>query len=236
MIGVMIISTGGPRYTQFIPALRDSLRAFFPPHQTILFTDAADDFGVDIKIPYSVSGWPIGTLMRYKAFLGARDILEQYDYLFYLDCDMKIMAPIDASEICGDGITAVIHPAWGIYPLGYEKNPKSLAYIAEEPRSPQYPDSNFVYYQGCVQGGKTQNYLDMCTLLSHNIDLDLTNGGYIAIRHDESHLNRYLADHPPAIALDPVYAFPQTSNAYSTVHGRQPRILHLEKDQEWKDK
>ena len=39
MIGVLLIATGGPRYTRFVPDLIKSLKRFFPPHEIVLFTD-----------------------------------------------------------------------------------------------------------------------------------------------------------------------------------------------------
>ena len=76
------------------------------------------------------------------------------------------------------------HPMF--YP--YERNKKSLAYIA--------PFKHFYYYAGgFLNGGTSDAYLKMIKTLSYNIRDDYKRG-IVAKVHDESHINAYLRYHP----------------------------------------
>ena len=72
----------------------------------------------------------------------------------------------------------------------YERNKKSLAYIAPHTKG------KYHYFLGGLNGGRTPEYLKMCETLAHNIRIDYDNG-IVAIYHDESHINRYFRDYPP---------------------------------------
>ena len=76
------------------------------------------------------------------------------------------------------------HPMF--YP--YERNKKSLAYIAPYGK-------NYTYYMGGLNGGTAEAYLNMIHTLAHNIRDDY-NRGIVAKVHDESHINAYLRKHP----------------------------------------
>jgi histo-blood group ABO system transferase len=65
------------------------------------------------------------------------------------------------------------------------------------------------YFAGGFNGGSSIEFLKMCDKISTNIEKDLQNG-YIAIWHDESHLNRYFLDNPPTKILDPGYCYPES--------------------------
>jgi hypothetical protein len=47
----------------------------------------------------------------------------------------------------------------------------------------------------------------MAQSIRKSIDTDIANG-VVALWHDESHLNRYLYDHPPAKTLTPAFCWP----------------------------
>ena len=225
MIGVLLIATGGPRYTRFVPDLIKSLKRFFPPHEIILFTDETFLPGI-FCIHQENLGWPLASLMRYRMFLDARDHLKKYDHLFYMDIDMLVKAPIQESEICGDGITAVLHPGYvGIPEKTYDRNPNCTANLR----------GNREYYQGCFQGGSRDAFLKMCQILHGNINRDEATGNR-AVWFDESHLNWYLYHNPPAIALSPVFACPEYTDNYPSVWDQIPRIVHLAKENQesWK--
>ena len=75
--------------------------------------------------------WPMGTLMRYHLFLQKEEELKDYDYIFYLDVDMRIVDKI-SDEILGKGLTAAQHPMYALAPSffpPYEPNAESTAYI-----------------------------------------------------------------------------------------------------------
>lgn len=241
-IAFILIATGGERYTQYLDPLVRSIEEYMPPrsyinifqeHETFLTTyhqNPTTGRGVN-WVPQPDLGWPRATLMRYHAILKQADLWKQYSHVFYMDIDMLVCKHIGDWEICSDGITAVTHPG---FPDSFERNPRSTAYVAGV-----HP-----YYQGCFVGGKTDSFLSMCDTITRNIDEDDRNG-LMAIWHDESHLNRYLIDNPPAKVLSPSYAFPalhylkEPEKWMNGIHPSQfePKIRHLEKvDQgKWKN-
>src|SRR3990167_7574020 len=86
----------------------------------------------DVKIfPTEPVEWPMPTLLRYNMFLQQEEELSKYDYIFYIDVDMRITDWI-GEEILGDGLTAAEHPMYALrsnYYPPYEPNPDSSAYI-----------------------------------------------------------------------------------------------------------
>jgi histo-blood group ABO system transferase len=227
----MLIATGGEHYMQYVPPLMESLKKFFPPHEVVLFTDSDAHYDRCWKVFQPNLGWPRATLMRYHAMLGAEDLLSSYDQLFYMDIDMLMVNPVAGEEIWSNGITAVTHPG---YPNSFERRPQSRACVVGD-----HP-----YYQGCFQGGDSKAFLEMCRVLARNIDIDLANLGGDkpwAIWHDESHMNRYLLDHPPAKVLTPAYCLPIEKYLVHPERwqtpGWVPKILHIEKvnQGEWKN-
>jgi hypothetical protein len=217
-IAVILIATG-KRYEEHIAPCIASLREFFPPCDIILFTDdKTTTFGAK-KFDYPDLGWPDATMMRYHAIYEKRGHLLCYDQIFYMDVDMRIVSKIELNEIYANGITAVIHP---YFPDTFERRQESSAYIAE--------DATATYYQGCFVGGATGAFLQMCRVISQNIDTDKEKG-LTAVWFDESHLNRYLHDNPPGKVLSRAYAWPEGWTAI-----KDPKIVHVEKnDQSWKD-
>ena len=69
-------------------------------------------------------------------------------------------------------------------------------------------------------------------IMRKNIEDDF-NRNYIAIWNDESHWNKYLFDHSPAIVLNPSYIYPDSliSEYYVKAWGRNysPKIMTLTK-------
>ena len=82
----------------------------------------------------------------------------------------------------------------------YETNEKSSACVG--------PNEGDRYYIGAFWGGGAPQVLQMSATLRHNLERDLAQAGYVAVWHDESHLNRYFIDHPPK-RLPPSYCYPE---------------------------
>lgn len=60
------------------------------------------------------------------------------------------------------------------------------------------------YYAGGFFGGLYENFVAACKQTAEAIETDLANyAPYIALWHDESHMNRYFIDHPPSVRLTP---------------------------------
>jgi histo-blood group ABO system transferase len=212
-IGHIVIATN--KYIEFVqPLLASSMRYFLPKHETtmFLFTNTKGIPGA-VTIEQEHYPWPGMTLRRYEIFWNNRDILKNMDYLYYTDVDMLFVGSV-GDEILGD-LTATIHPGYyntSPHLLPYEKNPRSTAYVRSSERHR--------YFAGGFNGGKRDNYLDMAKTIYSNIQKDFEHG-YVAIWHDESHLNRYFIDHPPGVVLDPSYCFPKDAvwareNPYKT--------------------
>lgn len=195
---LLLIATG-ESYHQYIRPLLASADEFFVPHETLLLTDCPNDFGVH-QVYKANAGYPETTLKRYHSFLEYGDFISQFDNCFYIDIDALFVKPVGA-EIFSDGITATLHHGYLHKPISsvIERNPQSAAYLP----------SASSYYCGGFNGGASATYLGMADAICAGIDADARKK-IVAMWHDESHLNKYLAMHPPAKVLDSSYGYPET--------------------------
>lgn len=223
---LLVIATG-QRYHQYIRSLIESAKKYFVPHDVILWTDSLEKFDDHVwSAPKECLGFPEETLRRYHTFLEQGWLLKQYDQLFYCDVDMLFVAPV-GEEVFSDGITACTHPGYSGSCGTPERNPNSLAAIPF--------DADNKYFCGGFNGGERRAFLDMATEIAWRVDYD--NGkGVMAVWHDESHLNKFLFEHPPAKVLDPSYCYPQDASDYykqkwaAAGLNPTPKILALTKD------
>ena len=176
--------------------------------------------------------------MRYSMFLQKEEELKEYDYIFYMDVDMRIVNVV-GDEILGDGLTMAEHPMYALrkeYVPPYEPNSESSAYI---PRLSQIvveggsPRLKPLYAAGGFQGGKANLFIEAMKTMRGTIDKDF-NKNYTAIWNDESHWNRYLYDYKgPLVALSPSYIYPDSliNEYYIKLWGRNypPKIVTLTK-------
>jgi len=241
-IGLCIMATG--KYITFVRTLLDSAQHYFcPQHQRtyFIFTDAMfssgkerHDLALLLEAPYHGNiviveqkrlGWPYDTLMRFAVYHDHSFLFEDMDYVFATDADMLFVG-VEGDEILSDRV-ATQHPGfiknkplWGdIAP--YDRNPLSTAYIPY--------DSGEYYFAGGFYGGITAEFNKMSAIITRNIMTDLEHHNYIAVWHDESHLNRYFIDNKPTIMLDRSYCYPE--------NGQQkgypdclPKLLALDKN------
>lgn len=182
--------------------------------------------------------WPYPTLMRYHYFLEQEEYLKKFDYLFYIDLDMRVVNVV-GDEILGKGLTAAQHPMYALSPnlwYPYEPNPESSAYIKTPGRltigDKGKPVFQPLYAAGGLQGGTTEEFIKAMRWMKQSTDKDFTKN-YIARWNDESHWNRYLFDNPPDVVLSPAYVHPDSMVAeyYNKIWGRSytPRIITLTK-------
>jgi histo-blood group ABO system transferase len=151
-----------------------------------------------------------------------KDFISQFDYCYYFDVDMGIVDKV-GDEILSD-LVATQHPYQTFYPKeqrSYDKNSKSLAYVA-----PGEEGEN--YYAGGFNGGSTKCFLEMSEVIADRVNKDLENG-VIALWHDESHMNRYLIDNPPTLSLTPSYCFAE-EQMKNPQYPYEPKIIALKKN------
>ncbi len=235
-IGLCIVATG--RYITFVQPLLDSAEKYFCPTDKktyFIFTDASEsDLRPLSDSPYKDKivllfqkrlGWPYDTLMRFSIYDFYKDFFAATDYMFATDADM-LFVDIEKDEILHDRV-ATQHPGfeknrplWGGEPP-YDRNPNSTAYIPH--------NLGNHYFAGGFYGGKTSEFIRMITTLTHNILTDLEQHKYIALWHDESHLNRYFIDNIPSIILDRSYCYPENGQQKG-YPACSPKLLALDKD------
>lgn len=196
-VAILYICTG--KYNQFFKGFYDSCEKFFLKDianlEYFVFTDDMNlCSAANVHLIKRVCrGFPLDSLFRFDMFLQVKDQLKHFDYIYFFNANAQLLRPI-GKEILPDSTGL----AMGIWPgrrehqhpmfYPYERNKKSLAYVAPHGKS-------YTYYMGGLNGGTSQAYLAMIEQLSHNILEDYSNG-IVACFHDESHINAYLRTHP----------------------------------------
>ncbi len=220
-VGLCIMATG--KYTQFIKPLVESAEEYFCKNHVVtyfVFTDGQleESNGHVVKIYQERLGWPHDTLKRFEVYHKNQGQLAQMDYLFAIDADMLFVDNF-GDEILKERV-ATQHPGFVGKRGTYETNPFSIACVGS--------DEGEYYFAGGFYGGSVKEFLRMAAKVSANINADLINN-FIAVWHDESHLNRYFIDNKPTIVLDCSYCYPQEgeSGGYLPV---KPKLIALLKD------
>ena len=210
-VAILYICTG--KYNQFFPDFYQSCEKFFlkgiADVEYFVFTDninLSKQSNVHL-IQKECRGFPLDSLFRFEMFLSIEDRLRCFDYCFFFNANMLFVAPIGQEFIpIKEKLMAVTHPGFYrrpsfLYP--YERNRKSTAYIRPF-------KSSYKYFMGSLNGGKTEDYLELVKICAQNTREDYQNG-IIALVHDESHLNKYLSE-TNCLALSPAYAYPEDWN------------------------
>jgi hypothetical protein len=135
-------------------------------------------------------GWPYETLYRFKYLLQFKEEdLYKSDIIYFINSNGKFLEKID-TKIFPDESGYAFTKHHGFYnkpyeQLAYEKsNKSSTAYISKD------LGRKYEYFAGGFYGANTKNHIEMCKILDENITKD-ENNNYIAIWHDESHINKY---------------------------------------------
>lgn len=210
-VGLLVIATG-EGYRKYANQLIESADKYFIPHDTILWTDKMEDRPtVKYQFQKSALGCPNETLFRYNTFLTRTNVfkdgrkmgqqLHEYDYLFYCDIDMTFVDYVAPEEILSEGITATTHPGYIGTPGPVETRKESSA----------YQEQSRIYFCGGFVGGRADFFLDMCAAIAGRV-IDDESKGIKARWFDESHLNRYLYDNPPAKVLTPAFCYPDDAS------------------------
>lgn len=201
-VGLCIMATG--KYIRFAEELIVSGREFFLTDCDVryfVFTDGElQNPSDDITVIFQKRlGWPYDTMMRFEVYAQSVALLQDCDYIFSLDADMKFSSPIYKKDILDD-LVGTQHPGF-LYKRGtYETNSASRACVRES--------EGKYYFAGGFYGGNLEEFLKLVTTCTERIRQDLARG-IVAIWHDESHLNRYFIDNPPTKILSPSYCYPE---------------------------
>jgi histo-blood group ABO system transferase len=202
-IGLSIMATG--KYDAYAERLIESARTYFLKNHEVtyfVFTDGSMKESPDVVQIYQQRlGWPHDTLMRFAVYAKHEQLLAQMDYIFASDADMLFVAPV-GDEILGT-LVGTRYADFG-QRGPYESNKKSVAYVA--------PDEGEHYFAGGFYGAQRDVFFAMVNYLSAQVMIDLEKN-YIAVWHDESHLNRFFIDYKPTIALSPSYCYMESWNA-----------------------
>lgn len=194
------------KYISFLDIVCPSVENFFFPGAEITVIvhtnlDLPDNLNSYKRIKFIKNEiqhepWPFTTLKRFEYFLSAREELLKSEYCFYVDVDSLFIKEI-STDILKPGMFGTIHPCLFVGPGSPERNPESKACI------PIGSDSR--YFCGGFFGGSSVEFIKMSESILQDIQDDLSRD-IIAVWHDESHLNRYFYDNPPALVLDHPFA------------------------------
>ena len=194
-IAILYIATGD--YSIFWKDFYTSSEIFFIPNipkHYFVFTDSQDiRSSEDVSVIFKkCEGFPKDSLFRFQMFLTIKDRLKSFDYIYFFNSNMMFLGFVGdeflpKNNLQENGLIGVLHPGhsdknylW--YP--YDRNAESKAFI------PFVRNKKYSYFMGGVNGGLSVDYLRLIEACTINIEKDLK-FGYIAIYHDESHLNRY---------------------------------------------
>ena len=202
-VGILLVVTG--KYHVFAEKLLGCIQENFLPHynkKIFLFADEQSALKIrNIVTPLEIDihiinrrGFPGDTLYRYHYFLLEKEnILKTTDVVYYMDIDFDIRETI-GDEVLPDrkhSMVATHHPGTFQIP-GFpdetgspETRECSTAYIPLEMRRR--------YVAGGFNGGLTDKFMEMSEHIAKNTDTDDRNN-VIAVWHDESHLNCYVAN------------------------------------------
>ena len=131
-IAVTTIATG--KYDIFIDDLVESCDKYFLPgleKKYFVFTDSVNIGSPKnvIRVEQKKLGWPFDTIMRFHMFNSIKKQLEEFDYIFFMNANMKVVSTVGSSILetpRGCGLIVTLHPGFYLkdkksYPL--ERNP-----------------------------------------------------------------------------------------------------------------
>ncbi len=207
-VAILYVCTG--KYIRFWEEFHRSAEQYFLPgieKHYYVFTD--QDFP-DASLPHVTRvhqenlGWPNNTLRRFHMFLKVEDELATHDYLYFFNANCRFKQSVGSEFLPEqkDQLLVVRHPGHTDRPVDempYERNPRSRASIP-------FGTGEF-YICGGVNGGTSATFLKFANHAKAAIDADFRDG-IVAEWHDESHINRYIIDHP--FTIRPAsYCYPQ---------------------------
>jgi len=186
------------KYDVFFEEFYNSVnKHFLPNHEKtfFLFTDTKfEEKSNLVQIQQEKMGWPYDSMMRFHLLNKIESEIIKYDYVFFFNINMVAIKDISEEILPNEkndylvGCNHPLHFHQAPHFLPYERNNQISCAI-------NYTEGKF-YYQGCFNGGKVEELLEMSKILSKNIDTDLEKN-LIPVWHDESYLNWYYSKKNP---------------------------------------
>lgn len=235
-IGILMVCTG--RYVNYCEETIKSIEKHFLKGLKKIyyfFTNDVEFIGrlcKKLNIEHYASkinhrGFPADTLYRYNYFLLQKhNLLLNTDVIFYFDVDMKVVNDVeeiilptkDKPFVVAEHNMMLLNEFHRKSKGTPEINPISTACIDISEDRPTYVVGGF-------NGGITSEFLKMAKHITKNVDVDDENE-FMAVWHDESHLNRYYtSNYNKFNLLDVGYCYPERA----TFKNKQ-YILALEKN------
>jgi len=232
---VAVIFIGTSKYLEFLPGYYESAMAnLFPgvDKQFFVFTDG--DLGGDLPnnitvVPQEHLPFPYITLYRFDIINRSFGLMEDCDYLIFLDADTKVVNSVEFDKVFVEDkpYIGVHHPchALNMNPHNrgtgaFETNTNSLAHVKPG-------DDISTYWQACVWGGRMEEVKALVAELDRRVKTDEDND-IVAVWHDESHINKYFIENKDSVnTLPPEYAYPEV---FSHLMKEEPKIVHLAKE------
>ena len=140
MRSVAVIFIGTNRYLDFLLSYYEQCEELLMPDckkQYFVFTDGDLEGAPENISIYNIEHkpWPSITLERFHTILEAEEELKSYDWLLFLDADMRVNKKIFSNEILDPekDFVAVHHPChYDDYSGTFETNPESKACVSEK--------------------------------------------------------------------------------------------------------
>jgi hypothetical protein len=134
--------------------------------------------------------WVDGTNSKFINIISLEN--SDRDYLIYFDADTNVCRDFTEDWFIGEtvGLEHFGNNGWMKEVKGYDRNPKSKAYVPHN--TPLFQ----MYYHGCLFGGVKDKIIEVCKLLRQN-QLDDKKIPYEPCVNDESYINQYYHYNPP---------------------------------------
>jgi hypothetical protein len=156
---------------------------------------------IDVKYHHAQhKSWVEGTNAKFSSIISLENT--DADYLYYFDADTSVSKDFTEEWFLGDlvGGEHYGNRGWLKDGAGYDKNPKSKAYVS--------PASTLtkIYYYGAFFGGKKDRVIDFCKTL-REWQIEDKKIHYEPGVNDESYINAYFHYNPPFMVSCENFAF-----------------------------
>lgn len=150
------------------------------------------------------NNWVDGTNLKFKSILRIKESGKlRSNYLYYFDADTNITRDFTEDWFLGDMVGGQHYgdQGWMKEVKGFDRNPKSKAYVPFDTVLPQ------MYFYGAFFGGRSDLMMSFCETLKSYQDADRLIP-YEPGCNDESYINREFHFNPPTkVVLCPDFAF-----------------------------